>query len=169
MRSTAQKPVYYAVVLAAYGLGALIPMRSNVAQYLHAWDASLHVVVYLWTYFLTLYVSVATGMEPQPARVICSSMWVLLVNRWWLSTAVPLWVLHLQELAHVFSRRTTTAVPPPCDNARTTPHPQLSAARTTPHPQLSAARTTSHPQLSAARKLFETARDVRPVERQNRV
>ena len=105
LRSTRGKPVYYAAVLTAYCALALIPLRSNVAQYMQAWDAALHVAAYVWTYFFTLYASVATGMEPRPARVVCASMWVLLVNRWWLAAAVPLWVLQLQGLANAYSRR----------------------------------------------------------------
>ena len=55
---------------------------------------------------------VDVGGEAEAVHVVCASLWVLLVIKWWVHLVALLWVLQLQALVRFYSARPEEAEEP---------------------------------------------------------
>lgn len=105
MRLHQQRTVHYVVVLGIQLCLLYIPIESSVAQFLPAWNVLIRVTAYVLTFFSNMYVRVATEESVDSAHLVCTSLWILYVNKWMLPAVCIHWMVQLHALTKTYSKR----------------------------------------------------------------
>jgi len=105
MRLYQQRTVHYVAVLGIQLCLLYFPLESSVAQFLPAWNVLIRVAAYVFTFFSNMYVRVAMEESVDPAHLVCTSLWILYVNKWMLPAVGIHWMVQLHALTKTYSKR----------------------------------------------------------------
>ena len=105
LRLYQQRTVHYVGILGIQIILLYIPIESSVAQFLPAWNVLVRVTAFVLTYFSNMYVRVALEESVDSAHLVCTSLWILYVNKWMLPAVNIHWMVQLHALSTTYSRR----------------------------------------------------------------